>query len=459
MLSFDQTTQPNDSFKIQIIWRMLIMFDQEQYQKRMKWFTDARFGMFIHWGLYAIPARGEWIRNIECIPKESYQVYFDEFTAKDYNPKKWAKLAKEAGMKYMVLTAKHHDGFCLFDSALTDYKSTNTPAKRDLVAEYVEAVREEGLKVGLYYSLLDWYHEDYPHYSDSIHPMRGNKNYPDDHRDFNRYLEYMHGQVKELCTNYGKIDILWFDYSYDNMTGEKWKAKELVEMVRSLQPDVIIDNRLEASGSEMGSLYNGNPTPYHGDFVSPEQIIPPEGIRDINGNPLIWETCITMNNNWGYCGTDHDFKPASMLIHQLVECVSKGGNLLLNVGPDAYGNIPEESISILKSFKSWMKKNSDSIYECTWSDLPKPEYGRITKKGNKLYFHMFENTICAVPLIGLKAEQIKKIRFLATGQEVSLSHAWNHNFYPDIAFANIKCNTTLPDAIDTVLEVELYEEL
>ena len=324
------------------------MFDREAYNKRVEWYQDARFGMFIHWGLYAIPARGEWVRSVEQMPEEEYLPFFDEFDPVDYDPKKWAKAAKEAGMKYAVLTAKHHDGFCLYDSKLTDFKATNTKAGRDLVAEYLDAFRAEGIKVGLYYSIIDWHHPDYPHYGDKIHPLRNCEAEKDVERDFDRYLEYMHGQVKELCTQYGKIDVMWFDFSYDEMTGEKWKATELVNMIRSYQPDVIIDNRLEVSGEGFGSLATDEPNVYSGDFVSPEQIIPPHGLKDEAGRNLVWEACITMNDNWGYCAKDKNFKPASMIIKKLVECVSKGGNMLLNVGPDAKGNIPCESVRILK---------------------------------------------------------------------------------------------------------------
>ena len=215
-------------------------FDREAYEKRMAWYTSARFGMFIHWGLYAIPARGEWVRSDERIKKEDYMPYFYEFDPVDYNPRQWAKAAKEAGMKYAVLTAKHHEGFCLFDSQYTDFKSTNTKCGRDLVREFLEAFRAEGLRVGLYFSLLDWYHEDYPHYGDKHHPMRDDPAYSNEGRDFGRYVEYLHNQVRELCTNYGKLDLLWFDFSYENenavMRGEAWRATELVNMVRQLQP-------------------------------------------------------------------------------------------------------------------------------------------------------------------------------------------------------------------------------
>ena len=390
-------------------------FCREDYEHRMTWYRKARFGMFIHWGLYAIPARGEWVRSTERMPKEEYMKYFEEFNPADYDPGKWVRAAKDAGMEYVILTAKHHDGFCLFDSKYTDFKSTTTKLGKDIVADFIWAAREAGLKVGLYFSLIDWYHDDFPHYGDRQHPMRDDPAFSNEERDFDRYLEYMHNQVRELCTNYGKLDILWFDFSYDDMRGEKWRATELVQMVRTLQSNVIIDNRLEVSGEGYGSLAEGKPTPYHGDFVSPEQMIPPNGIQDVNGDDLYWEACVTMNNHWGYCERDKFYKPAPMLIKKLVECVSKGGNLLLNVGPDARGNIPKESLDRLAAIGQWMAENRESIRGCGKSTLPKPEYGRITANGKKLYFHLFENTVGPVPLMGLKKEEIASISLLATG--------------------------------------------
>ena len=434
-------------------------FNKEAYEKRTEWFKKARFGMFIHFGLYAIPSRGEWVRSTEEIPKEDYMKYFYEFNPVDYDPGAWARAAREAGMQYVVMTAKHHDGFCLFDSQYTDFKSTNTRIGKDLVREFVDAVRAEGLKVGLYFSLLDWYHEDYPHYGDRIHPMRNSEAEKEKEKDrcFDRYLEYMHNQIREICTNYGKLDLLWFDFSYDDMRGEKWRATELMDMVRSLQPEVIIDNRLEVSGEGYGSLAEGHPTPYHGDFVTPEQMIPPEGIRDVNGNDLLWEACVTMNGNWGYFATDHYWKPASMLIKKLVECVSKGGNMILNVGPDARGNIPQESLDRLAEIGRWMKKNSDSIYGCGKAEIAKPDMGRITRNGNHLYYHLYENAIGPMPLPGIRKDELDCIRYLATGAEVPVSVSWVHSDYPEIVFADLGPDPVLPDPVDTVLEVILKE--
>ena len=288
------------------------------------WFTHDRFGMFIHWGLYAMPARHEWVKTRERTPEEKYDLYFKYFNPDLYDAKEWARQAKAAGMKYAVFTTKHHEGFCMFDSQYTDYKCTNTPAGRDLVREFVDAFRAEGIRIGFYYSLIDWHHPDFPKYGDRQHPMRNNPAYKDEKIDFDRYLAYMHGQIKELVTGYGKLDLLWFDFSYDDMTGEKWKATELIKMVRKYQPDVIIDNRLEGAGDNHGSITTEEPLIYSGDFASPEQIIPPKGVCDDKGEPIQWELCATMNNHWGYCNFDHQYKTPQMLVRKLVECASKG---------------------------------------------------------------------------------------------------------------------------------------
>ena len=426
--------------------------------RRTKWYTDARFGMFIHWGIYSIPARGEWVRSVERIKKEDYDGFINEFYAKNYNPKEWAKLAKKAGMKYAVLTAKHHDGFCLYDSKVSDFNSMNAPCRRDLVKEFLEAFRAEGIKVGLYFSIIDWRHEDFPHYGDLHHPMRDNEEYKDKKHNFNRYLEFMHAQVKELVTSYGKLDLMWFDFSYADMRCEKWKAKELMEMVRTYQPDIICDNRLEGSAEYAGTIRSLNPSSYAGDFASPEQMIPPEGIRDEAGNPIPWEACITLNNNWAYHAHDKHFKSAKLVIRMLVECVSKNGNLILNVGPNAAGEIPKESVEILEEVGEWMKYNEKSITGCGLSEFPKPEWGRFTQRGKFLYAHVMEEQVGAICLNNM-AGKIKKLRLLKDNSEILLTNYWNLKEYSEHAFFFFDKKASdcypLPDEIDTVVEIEL----
>jgi alpha-L-fucosidase len=421
--------------------------------ERTHWFRQDRFGMFIHWGLYAIPARGEWVRSVERISSEAYQPYFDEFNPDQYGPAAWAKLARQAGMKYAVLTAKHHDGFCLFDSRLTDYKSTNTPCKRDLVREYVQAFRAEGLKVGLYYSLLDWHHPDYPAWGDRHHPLRDNPACKDRPQDFSRYLAYLHGQVRELLTNYGRIDIIWFDFSYDGMSGETWNATELVEMTRRLQPSILIDNRLSGSGESNHNFTARNPPAYAGDFACPEQIIPPEGLVDEAGRSVPWEACMTLTRNWGYTAADKDFKSAQQVVRALVECVSKNGNMLLNVGPNARGEIPVECAGILEEVGGWMQRNSASIYGCGRAEFSKPDWGRFTQRGKTLYAHIYERGIGPVNLRGL-AGKIQKARLLANGSEIKLERPWMTTEYAGDAFIDFP-TSRLPDEMDTVVELEL----
>ena len=416
------------------------------------WFREARFGLFLHWGLYALPARGEWVRSIEKMPEEEYLPFFREFSAPDFDAREWARMAKQAGMKYAVLTAKHHDGFCLFDSQYTDFKATNTPFGRDAVKEFAEAFREEGLRVGLYYSLLDWHHSDYPHAGDPYHPDRERPGVTNEGRDFDRYLAYLHNQVRELCTNYGRIDIFWFDFSYGELRGEAWRATELVNMVHRYQPWALIDNRLEVSGEGFGSLVTGNPSAYSGDFVSPEQIIPPEGIRDINGNDVPWEANFTMNNNWGYCENDRHFKPASMLIRKLVECVSKGGNMLVNVGPDARGCFPPESRRILREMGEWMAVYGESIYGCGKANLPKPEYGRLTRKGDTLYVHILDAPVGYAAVPGVDKAGVRA-RWLHSGAEVPIAGDWISGNYPDHTFLALGQEPVLPDPTDTVIAV------
>ncbi|MDR0530640.1 MAG: alpha-L-fucosidase [Oscillospiraceae bacterium] len=420
----------------------------EERAQRTRAFCADRFGMFIHWGLYAIPAQGEWIRSNQRISAEDYQPYFEEFNPVRYDPKEWAALAKKAGMKYAVMTAKHHDGFCLFDSALTEYKSTKTPAGRDLIREYVDAFRAEGIKVGFYYSLLDWHHPDYPKYGDPFHPMRENEACKDEKIRFANYVEYVHGQVRELLTNYGRIDVMWFDFSYKNMSGETWEATKLVKMIRELQPGIVIDNRLGGDGKA------AEPVIYAGDFESPEQILPSEGIADVLGRPVPWEACMTLNDNWGYHAKDKNYKSAKNVIHMLIECVSKGGNLLINVGPNAKGEIPGESVAILEQVGGWMRENSASIYGCGRADMPKPEWGRYTQRGKLLYAHIFERGVATFRFNGLEGK-LKKARLLMDGSELKLLRPWMaRDAYEADAFVDLG-TADLPEPMGTVIELEL----
>ena len=243
------------------------------------------------------------------------------------------------------------------------------------------------------------------------------------------------------------------------LRGEAWRGAELMEMVRSLQPGVVVNNRLEVSGEGFGSLAACAPTPFHGDFVSPEQIVPPDGLFDAQGRPLVWESCVTMNNHWGYCAGDRFYKPAPMLVKKLVECVSKGGNLLLNVGPDAQGRFPDQAQAVLAEMGRWMDQNGESVYGCGPAGLPKPDFGRYTRRGDRLYAHVFENTVGPLPLFGVDKDRILSIRRLADGSEVRLSHSWVHSDYPALAFAELGPDPVLPDEIDTVLEIRLRPEI
>ncbi len=428
--------------------------------KRTDWYVNAKFGMLIHWGLYAIPARGEWVRSVEKISIEDYQKYFDEFNPTDYDPVYWAKLAKKAGIKYAVLTTKHHDGFCLFDSKYTDYKSTNTKAKRDLVREFVDAFRAEGIKIGLYYSLIDWHHKDYPKYDDLIHPMRGNPAYKDDKYDLDNYIKYMHNQIEELATNYGKIDIFWFDYSYGKMNADTWKAKELMEMVRKHQPDVLIDNRLDGSGMEFNGIMSENPSNYAGDFASPEQFIPDKGMVNCKGERIPWETITTLNNTWGYNSTDKAFKTSKMIIRKLVEIASKNGNLVINIGPDARGNIQKEVVDIFNELGEWMSIYGESIFDTTASSLDKPEFGRYTQKGNSLYAHILEQPLGAIPLLGIDKDNILSARRVSDGSELLITaDTFAAGYFKNNAFVSLgdvaHYTYKLENDTDTVIKIQL----
>lgn len=432
-------------------------------------FQEDRFGLFIHFGAYAVNGKSEWFKTYEHLTNEAYQTYIDHFKPEESCMTAWAKAAAQAGMKYAVLTTKHHEGFCLFDTKYTDY-STKLTLGRDLVREFVEAFRAEGIKIGFYYSLIDWHHFDFPHYGDLQHPRKDDPREAElePQRDFNRYLEYMQGQIRELLTNYGKVDIMWYDFSYNNsaeaatfksMKGEVWGASKIVEMMHELQPGLIYNNRLGSNGGMLAA----HPESFAGDFTSPEQLIPLEGMKNELGELVPWEACVTMNQIWGYTNNPFSYKSEKTLIHALVDSVSKNGNFLLNVGPDARGNFPEQALTRLLAISKWMKKNSESIYGCKAAPFAKPEWGRYTYKAAtndepaRLYAHIYERGIGPLPLVGLEG-RLKSARLLNDGTLLNLDRPWNVSKFPHDAFLDLPWYDILPDEIDTVIEFELVDE-
>ena len=372
------------------------------------WFTTDRFGMFVHWGLYSLAARHEWVKNREKQSDEQYQVYFDHFDPDRYDPVRWARAAKAAGMRYVVLTTKHHDGFCLWDSALTDYKVTNTPYGRDLVEPFVRACRDEGLKVGFYYSLIDWHHPSFP--VDGTHPQRDDEEFKAAaaDRDIRDYRRYLHGQVRELLTGFGPVDYLFFDFSYagrhwwGGKGPEDWDSAGLLEMIRELQPHVLVNDR----------------TGLAGDFVTPEQY-QPSGPMTRNGLPVVWEACQTLNGSWGYDRDNLDHKSADLLVRMLVDGVSKGGNLLLNVGPTGRGDLDPRAVAVLGELARWTDLHERSVRGCGPSAYTAPSDCRYTQRGNRLYLHLFAWPFEAVHLPGL-AGRVEYAQLLHDASEIPM---------------------------------------
>jgi alpha-L-fucosidase len=349
--------------------------------RRMKWWHEAKFGMFIHWGLYSVRGRHEWAMENEAIPVADYELLAKRFNPKPSPARDWARLAKRAGQKYMVMTTKHHEGFCLFDTATTSYCAPKQAAGRDLVREYVEAARAEGLRVGFYYSLMDWHHPDGARCAQDEAARR-------------RFVDYVHTHVRELMTNYGKIDVLWYDVAWP-LDAQGWESEKMNAMVFSLQPDIIVNNR--------------NKLP--GDFSTPEQRIEAaEGGR-------AWESCMTMNASWGYQAKDDEWKTPKTIVRNLISCARDGGNYLLNIGPRGDGSIPEDSVRILEAVGSWMSRNGETIYSSDRCQPRRSSYASFTRRGNTLYMHVHFWPGEDVSIAGLMVP-VKSARLLADGRNV-----------------------------------------
>jgi len=394
--------------------------DDFQPPDHMKWWCHGRFGLFIHWGLYALPARHEWVKSRERITDEAYRRYFDLFDPDLYDPKAWARAAREAGMKYFVVTTKHHEGFCLWDSKHTDYKAPKTPCGRDLLAPMVEAFRDEGLRVGFYYSLIDWHHPEFT--VDMHHPMRDDRQARrrSARRDMGKYADYMRNQVRELFTEYGRIDQVFYDFSYPGEDGkgrDDWQSDELLKLTRELQPEIIVNDRLDLMD-----------VPGGWDYRSPEQCMVREWVR-VDGRRVPWETCQTFSGSWGYHRDETTWKSVEQLVFLLIETVSKGGNLLLNVGPTARGEFDARALERLEGIGRWMRAHGRSIYGCTQApeEFAVPRDCRLTwnPDANRLYVHLLNWPVGELFLPGLFGK-VRYAQLLNDASELRLGErpAW-----------------------------------
>ncbi len=351
------------------------------HERRITWWHDAKFGMFIHWGTYSVYGRHEWALENEAIPAAEYEQLARQFKPKPDAAAGFAKLAKRAGQKYVVMTTKHHEGFCLFDTKTTDYCAPKQGPGRDLVREYVGALRAEGLRVGFYYSLMDWHHPD-------------GARAAQDEAARKRLVEYIHAQIRELMTNYGKVDILWYDVAWP-LDAKGWESERMNEMVFTLQPDIIVNNRNRLDG----------------DFTTPEQRI------EAAAGGRAWEACMTLNGSWGYQAADDDWKSPKTVVRNLIACARDGGNYLLNIGPRGDGSIPEESVRIFETVGTWLANNGASIYGTDPCQPRRSNYATFSRKGTTLYMHVHFWPGDTLAIAGLLVP-VKSARLLASGQAV-----------------------------------------
>jgi len=439
----------------QVTFSQKLIWDETEAQKeeRLAWWTEARFGMFIHWGLYAQAARHEWVKSRESISDEDYQKYFELFNPDLFDPAEWAKKAKAAGMKYAVITSKHHEGFNMFKSEYTDYNIMNTPYGKDIIKEWVDAFRAEGLGIGFYYSLIDWHHPEYT--IDRIHPQRAKSKEEYDElnkdRDMSIYREYLHNQVREILTNYGKLDILWLDYSFPGEFGkdhDDWGSVELLKMVRELQPEIIVNDRADLKD------YRGG-----WDFTTPEQY-KVQKWPEINGERIHWETCQTFSGSWGYYRDEYTWKDTKQLLVLLIESVSKGGNLLLNVGPTARGTFDQRADHALSEMGKWMKYNSRSIYSCTQApdEFTAPDNTLLTynPETNRLYIHLLDYPMKNFLLKGY-GDKVKYAQLLHDASEVKMGkpHGYGMREESSEKDINLLLPVNKPDVEIPVIELFL----
>jgi alpha-L-fucosidase len=368
---------------------------------RESWFHAARFGMFVHWGhssQQGIELSWPMVGGVFALP-ESKPVPVDQYhsTAATFDPqrfdaRKLARLAKRCGMHYAVLTTKHHDGYAMFDTKTSDYSVMQSLYGRDIVRQLVDAMRAEGIRIGLYFSLADWHHPDYPAFTQADVPYQFPRWKAPDPERWPRFLETMFAQMRELLTNYGQIDLLWFDGGWER-TPEEWRTREFHEMIRELQPDIVINDRL----------------PGFGDYSTPEQFVPPKPPEGT------WETCLTMNESWGYQPSDTKYKSARQLIHTLCEVAGKGGNLLLNVSPMGDGRLPPEQQERLEAIAIWMSRNSDSIAGTKPGLEPWQFYGPSTRRDGTVYLHALMRPYESLTVRGVHIKRVKSVRALSTG--------------------------------------------